>query len=71
MIKIYEKGSGARLNVSKTEAMWLGAWRSRTDQPFGLTWVPKMKILGVFFGHVTESDNWQPKLKKLENHLNL
>ena len=51
---------------SKTEAMWLGAWRSRTDQPYGLTWVSKMKILGVVFGHETESDNWQPKLKKLE-----
>ena len=30
-----------------------------------------MKILGVFFGQATEADNWQPKLKKLENHLNL
>ena len=50
--------------------MWLGAWRSRTDQPFGLTWVTKMKILGVVFGQNAESDNWRPKLKKLENHLN-
>ena len=71
VVRIYERGSGAKLNVSKTEAMWLGAWRSRTDQPFGLTWVSKMKILGVVFGQATESDNWQPKLKKLENHLNL
>ena len=71
VIKIYELGSGAKLNVSKTEAMWLGAWRSRTDQPFGLTWVPKVKILGVVFGQTTESENWRPKLKKLENHLNL
>ena len=71
VIRIYEQGSGAKLNISKTEAMWLGAWRSRTDQPFGLSWVPKMKILGVFFGQATEADNWQPKLKKLENHLNL
>ena len=71
VIRIYERGSGAKLNVSKTEAMWLGAWRSRTDQPFGLTWVPEMKILGVVFGQATELDNWQPKLKKLENHLNL
>ena len=51
--------------------MWLGAWRSHTDQPYGLTWVSKMKILGVVFGHNTESDNWKPKLKELENHLNL
>ena len=71
VIQIYERGSEAKLNVSKTEAMWLGVWRSCTDQPLGLTWVSKMKILGVVFGQVRASDNWQPKLKKLENHLNL
>ena len=66
-INIYEKGSGAKLNRSKSEAMWLGAWRSRLDEPFGLTWVAKMKILGIFFGNVNvEQDNWQPKLNKLE-----
>ena len=70
VVNVYERGSGAKLNVSKTEAMWLGAWRSRADQPFGLTWVTKMKILGVVFGQNAESDNWWPKLKKLENHLN-
>ena len=70
VINVYERGSGAKLNVSKTEAMWLGAWRSCPDQPFGLTWVTKMKILGVVFGQNAESDNWRPKLKKLENHLN-
>ena len=37
IISIYERGSGAKFNVSKTEAMWLGAWRSCTDNPFGLT----------------------------------
>ena len=70
-VHIYELGSGARLNFSKTEAMWLGAWRSRTDQPLGLTWVSKIKILGVFFGEKVEQDNWEPKLNKLESHLNL
>ena len=72
MITLYEKGSGARLNRSKSEAMWLGAWRLRTDEPLGLTWVRKMKILGVFFGTVpVESDNWQSKINKLEKLLNL
>ena len=70
-VHIYELGSGAKLNLSKTEAMWLGAWRSRTDQPLGLTWVKQMKILGVVFGENVEQDNWSPKLKKLESHLNL
>ena len=72
LITIYEKGSGAKLNRSKSEAMWLGAWQSRTDEPLGLTWVRKMKILGVFFGTVpVETDNWQPKINKLEKSLNL
>ena len=57
MINVYEGGSGARLNVTKTKAMWLGAWRSRGDQPLGLKWVTKMKILGVVFGQDTETDN--------------
>ena len=71
-INIYERGSGAKLNKSKTEAMWLGAWRSRLDEPLGLTWVKKMKVLGVVFGVVpTEEDNWQPKINKLEKSLNL
>ena len=72
LISIYEKGSGAKLNRSKTEAMWLGAWRSRTDEPSGLTWVRKMKILGGLFGTVpVEQDNWQSKINKLQKSLNL
>ena len=72
LIAVYEKGSGAKLNRSKTEAMWLGAWKERQDQPLGLTWVRKMKILGIIFGtESTEIDNWQPKINKLEKALNL
>ena len=71
-VHVYELGSGAKLNRSKTEAMWLGAWMSRADEPLGLTWVRKMKVLGVVFGTVScEEDNWEPKIKKLEKSLNL
>ena len=71
-IKLYELGTGAKLNVSKTEAMWLGAWKDRTDQSLGLTWVRKLKILGVVFGTVpVERDNWEPRLSKLDNSLSL
>ena len=52
--------------------MWLGASKDRPDQPLGLTWVRKMKILGVVFGTIsTEMENWQPKIDKLEKTLNL
>ena len=72
LVSLYERGSGARLNRSKTEAMWLGAWRSRVDEPLGLTWVKKMKVLGVWFGVVpVEQDNWLSKVVKLEKSINL
>ena len=72
LIEFYEKGTGAKLNKSKTEAMWLGAWRLRADEPLGLSWVKKMKVLGVFFGTTpVEQDNWMPKINKLEKALNL
>ena len=71
-VNVYERGTGAKLNRTKTEAMWLGAWRCRSDEPLGLTWVKKMKILGVVFGNIpTEHFNWQPKLEKLKKSLNL
>ena len=72
VVSLYERGSGAKLNRGKTEAMWVGAWKSRDDEPFGLTWVNKMKILGVWFGTVpVEQDNWQPKINKFEKSVNL
>lgn len=72
VISIYEARSGAKLIKSKTEAMWLGAWRNRSNEPLGLTWVRKMKISGVVFGTIpVQQENWQPKLNKLEKSLNL
>ena len=71
-VSLYERGSGAKLNRSKSEAMWVGAWKAREDQPFGLTWVKKMKILGVFFGVIdVQRDNWEPKLSKLDKMLTM
>jgi len=51
--------------------MWVGTWKTREDEPFRLTWVKKMKILGVCFGVVdVQSDNWEPKLSKLKKNVN-
>lgn len=44
------------------------------SQPLGLTWVTKMKILGVVFSSSivdVSVDNWEPQLAKLEKSLNL
>ena len=74
VVNVYEKGSGAKLNTTKSEAMWLGRRRTNGASPFGLTWVFKMKILGVYFSNglvSVESDNWKSKLDKLQNVVNL
>ena len=70
----YEMGSGAKLNTSKAEAMWLGRWRANGASPFGLQWVNKLKILGVYFSNglvSVDEDNWRCKLDKLKRTLGL
>jgi len=50
--------SGLEMNTTKTEAMRLGKWKDRTDEPFGFKW-PKEPInaLGVFFSYNQQSAN--------------
>ena len=74
LLSKYEVGTGAKLNVSKCEAMWLGAWKTCPLTPHGIQWVNKMKVLGVWFGNGTIAvtpENWLPRLSKLENNLDL
>lgn len=54
--------------------MWIGRWRANGATPFGLKWVTKMRILGVFSsdGLVSvEDDNWRSHFDKLSNVSNL
>ena len=48
---LYEKGSGSKLNLSKSKGLWLGPWRGRVDSPVSLDWTSvKIKVSGVFLG---------------------
>ena len=54
--------------------MWLGRWRANGASPFGLQWVNKLKILGVYFSNGlvnVDEDNWRCKLDKLKRTLGL
>ena len=67
IIADFERGSGAKLNRAKTEALWLGAWKERPDEPLVLSRVKKTKILETVFGSLNvECDNWEPRLSKLD-----
>ena len=68
----YGRASGAKLNLQKTKGIWMGKWKSRSDHPFGISWVENCKILGIRFGNnITQDDIWQPVLTKFINILNL
>ena len=65
----YERGSGAKLNTTKSEAMWLGRWRANGASPFALQWVNKLRIFGVYFSKglvAVDKENWKSKLDKLK-----
>ena len=54
----FKELSGLEINTTKTEAMWLGEWKDRTDEPFGFKWPQEpVNALGVFFSHDQESAN--------------
>ena len=46
---LFGKGSGFKLNVSKTVAMGLGKWKNKADCPFGIEGKNKIKIYELTF----------------------
>ena len=67
--------SGLELNRSKTEALWLGSNKNRTDKPFGIRW-PRdyVNALGICFTtdqNTSYGKNLEPRLLSLEKCLNV
>lgn len=67
----YERGSGSKLNLSKSKGLWLGPWANLSDPPVALEWLSvKIKVLGVFLGPGNlDDDNWKPRIAAVENTL--
>ena len=38
LLKKYELATNSKINSDKTEALWLGKWKNRTDKPLNLRW---------------------------------
>jgi len=65
----FERGTGSKLNLSKCEGLWLGAWWNRIDSPVSISWSStKIKVLGVFIGNgFLDDSNWLPLLRWSRN----
>ena len=73
LLSEFKHTSGLEVNTSKTEAMWLGAWRNKTDTPYNFKWPQEpIQALGIFFSYnsdATNNLNFGEKIIKLKNTL--
>lgn len=69
-VRNFGKISGLKINLDKTEGLWLGGGKNRGDNLAGINWDKNViKALGVFFGYSkreTEIKNWHSKLDKIK-----
>lgn len=69
--KLFGRASGAKLNVSKTKGMFLGKWKSRSDHPFGISWIDNTKLIGTRLGNfLTDDEVWFTTFSKFQKLLN-
>jgi len=68
---------GLIINKSKTEGLWLGAWKCRLgkDEPFGFSWSRQyVTALGIVFPYNVrggDKRNFEKRLAKLKKVLNI
>ena len=67
--------SGLRLNIHKTEGLWLGLGRNRNDNLGGIKWESNsIKALGIYFGYNKndlEEKNWSGKVENIKRCLKI
>ena len=71
-VKLFGRISGSKVNYDKSKGMFLGKWKTRSDHPFGISWVKSLRILGYFYGTDTDVDElWSKAFQKFDKTLNL
>ena len=60
ILKLYEDASSSKINFSKSQALWAGAYENRIDQPGQMEWPQfSIKIIGVNFANsILDNSNW-------------
>ena len=67
LLDCFEKVSGLKLNVAKTEAMWIGSLQHCENKPLGVKWKTCVKFLGIFITYDVQillEKNFKQRLKK-------
>jgi len=73
IVEMFSLCSGLRLNIDKTEGMWLGKDKTKTLTPLGINWPSgPIKLLGLYIGHNEkdmEVSNFRHKINKVKQLL--
>ena len=71
VLNSFEKVSGLKINISKSECMWIGESRDCKREILGLKWLKRpIKCLGVYLTYDYDEFiklNFKQRLKKMEN----
>jgi len=79
LLNEFEEATNAKVNVDKTEALWVGRWRGRSDKPHNLKWSSDhVKFLGIYIGNKVGSSgtkklsdlNFAEQIEKIKNKMN-
>ena len=74
VLKSYDKVSGLKINISKSECMWIGASCNCKREVLGLKWPKRpIKCLGVYLTYDYDEFiklNYKQRLKKMEDTAN-
>jgi len=74
LLDCFEKVSGLKLNVAKTEAMWIDFLQNCENEPLGVKWKTCVKFLRIFITYdiqILAEENFKQRLKKIRNAINL
>jgi len=71
-VKLFELVSGSKVNYNKSNGVFMGKWKSRSDHPFGISWVKNCKVLGYYFGYdINYNEIWSNLFLKFTKVINL
>ena len=70
---MYEKATGAKVNIEKTQILLVGRWTMEEVENFQFKQYVKdrIKLLGIYFGKQAEKANWENIPGKIEKTLNI
>ena len=74
LLERFEKASGLKLNVKKTEAMWIESLQNCENEPLGVNRKTCVKFLGIYITYdvqILVEKNFKQRFKNITNTINL